>query len=85
MEAVVDLQVVASRRGYIVLDAQGAERGADGRVRHNHGIVRLSFEVAHELAEFVDHLAEEPPNARQPGLWSDARCTQPIRRRRHAS
>ena len=47
--------------------------------------VRAGLSSRHAAAEFVDHLAEEPPNARQPGLWSDARCTQPIRRRRHAS
>jgi hypothetical protein len=72
-----DIQLVISSRG-IVLDAQGAECGTDGVLRHNHGIVRLTYDAVTELRDFLGHL-DEPADPRQPALWSEATFVEPIR------
>lgn len=72
-----DLQVINGQTT-VLIDAQGASRGVDGIVRHNHGTVRLSYASARELRDFLDHL-DEPADPRQPALWSDATFTQPVR------
>jgi hypothetical protein len=72
-----DVQVaVGSTSNTILFDAQGASRGTDGVVRHNHGTVRLSYEAIRELRDFLDHL-DEPADPRQPTL--PAIFTQPVR------
>jgi hypothetical protein len=73
-----DIQLVIGSRGLIVLDAQGAERGTDGVLRPNHGTVRLTYESACELRDFIDQIAE-PIEPRQPALWSKATFVAPIR------
>jgi hypothetical protein len=73
-----DVQLVIGSRGLIVLDAQGAERGTDGVLRHNHGTVRLTFDAACELRQFLDQI-DEPADDRQPRLWSDTTFVDPIR------
>lgn len=79
-----DVQLVVGSRGLILLDAQGAERGVDGVLRHNHGTVRLTYQSVCELRALLDQI-EEPSDARQPRLWSDATFTQPVRRARRAA
>ena len=73
-----DIQLVIGSRGLIVLDAQGAERGTDGMLRHNHGTVRLTYDSACELRDFIDQIAE-PIEPRQPALWSETTFVEPIR------
>jgi hypothetical protein len=73
-----DIQLVVGSRGLIVLDAQGAERGTDGVLRHSHGVVRLTYDAARELAAFIDHMGE-PTDPRQAALWSPATFTEPVR------
>jgi hypothetical protein len=76
-----DVQVaVGPRTGTIIIDAQGAARGVDGIVRHNHGTVRLTYDVACELRDFIDQIAE-PPEYRQatlPAIWSEVTFTRPL-------
>ena len=72
-----NIQLVIGSRGLIVFDAQGAERGTDGVLRHNHGTVRLTYESAWELRDFIDQIAE-PIEPRQPALWSEATFVEPI-------
>jgi hypothetical protein len=69
---------LACSRGRIVLDAQGTECGTDGVLRHNHGTVRLSYDAARELADFIERM-EEPADPRQSALWSQATFVEPIR------
>jgi hypothetical protein len=69
-----DVQLVTGSHGLIVLDAQGAERGTDGVLRHNHGTVRLTY----ELRDFIDQIAE-PIEPRQPAIWSETTFIDPIR------
>ena|ERR1700761_3616370 len=78
-----DIQVVVGATTRTVLvDAQGAERGTDGVLRHNHGVVRLTYDAVSELRDFLDHL-DEPADPRQHALWSEATYTKPVRRRVH--
>lgn len=79
-----DVQIVVGSRGLIILDAQGCERGVDGRLRHNHGIVRLTYELICDLRDFLDRIGE-PEDDRQPALpFQPARSSVPIRRPRAA-
>ena len=69
-----DVQIVVSPSGHYVIDVQGAHRGVDGVVRHDHGTVRLTFNAVHELRNLLEQLAE-PIDARQdtlPGVWGNA-------------
>ena len=77
-----DIQLaIAPASGLILLDAQGCERGTDGRLRHNHGAVRLTYDAACDLRDLLDQIAE-PAEPRQPRLWSDATFSIPIPRPR---
>lgn len=78
-----DLQVAAAS-GLIILDVQGAHRCVDGVVRHDHGVVRLTYNAACDLRDLLDQIAE-PIDTRQPTLpaiWCDASFTRPVARSR---
>jgi hypothetical protein len=80
-----DIQVVNGQSS-VLIDAQGASRGTDGVVRHNHGTVRLTYAAISELRDFLDHL-DEPADPRQPSLpaiWSPATFIQPVRAPAHS-
>jgi hypothetical protein len=72
-----DLQVVRSRTGHILIDVQSVHFDAEGNQRDDHSTLRLTDDALSELRALLDRIAE-PPEPRQPSLWSASTFTHPI-------
>lgn len=73
-----DLQIAIGRGSPVVLiDVQAARPDVEGQIHHDHATIRLTYDAVCELRELLDRIAE-PPEPRQPALWSDATFSQQV-------